>query len=223
MGRWLVILSLAIGQCPDIAAAIESSSEVPLPKPRPKPAPPRQERQGPAVKAAAAIPHAAPRGEADDPATPAQSSAAQESPAAGQNSSGQDSPASESAVQVFRALFPLQPPPIETAPVQPEEGPPVKSARVTGDCAGGKRIVSAYYAQGRQTASGQPFDPHGMTAAHRTLPFGTRLTVSNPRTGKSVIVVINDRGPFVSGVSLDLALGAAQAIGMHGTGAVCIW
>jgi rare lipoprotein A len=243
MGRWLVILSLAIGQCPDIAAAIEPSSEVPLPKPRPKPAPPRQERQAPTVKAAAAIPHAAPRGEADDTATPAEPSAAQEFPAAGQNSSGQassgqdssgqdssgqdssgpDSPANESAAQMFRALFPFQPPAIETTPVQPEEGPPAKSARVPGDCAGGKRIVSAYYAQGRQTASGQPFDPHGMTAAHRTLPFGTRLTVSNPRTGKSVIVVINDRGPFVSGVSLDLALGAAQAIGMHGTGAVCIW
>jgi rare lipoprotein A len=62
-----------------------------------------------------------------------------------------------------------------------------------------------------------------MTAAHRTLPFGTSLTVTNPRTGKSVTVVVNDRGPFISGVSLDLSLGAAQAIGMHGTGAVCIW
>ncbi len=61
-----------------------------------------------------------------------------------------------------------------------------------------------------------------MTAAHRTLPFGTQLTVTNPRTGKSVTVIVNDRGPFVSGVSLDLSRGAAQAIGMHGTGAVCI-
>jgi rare lipoprotein A len=62
-----------------------------------------------------------------------------------------------------------------------------------------------------------------MTAAHRTFPFGTRLTVTNPRTGKSVTVVVNDRGPYVSGVGLDLSLGAAQAIGMHGTGAVCIF
>jgi rare lipoprotein A len=98
---------------------------------------------------------------------------------------------------------------------------PVRPPR--GDCSGGRRIISAFYWEGRHTASGQPFNPHGLTAAHRTLPFGTRLTVSNPRTGKSVAVVINDRGPFVSGVSLDLSLGAAQAIGMRGTGAVCIW
>jgi rare lipoprotein A len=98
---------------------------------------------------------------------------------------------------------------------------PPKSNRT--DCNGGKRIISAFYWQGQRTASGQHFDPQGMTAAHRTLPFGTRLTVTNPRTGKSVTVVVNDRGPFVSGVSLDLSLGAAQAIGMHGTGAVCIW
>jgi rare lipoprotein A (peptidoglycan hydrolase) len=91
------------------------------------------------------------------------------------------------------------------------------------DCGAGKRIISAYYWEGRHTASGQPFNPRGMTAAHRTLPFGTALTVSNPRTGKSVTVIINDRGPYVSGVSLDLSLGAAQAIGMRGTGAVCVW
>jgi rare lipoprotein A len=62
-----------------------------------------------------------------------------------------------------------------------------------------------------------------MTAAHRTLPFGTRLTVTNPRTGKSVIVFVNDRGPFVSGVGLDLSVGAAQVIGLRSTGTVCIW
>jgi rare lipoprotein A len=94
--------------------------------------------------------------------------------------------------------------------------------RAGSDCNGGKRIMAAYYWEGRRTASGQPFNLHGMTAAHRTLPFGTTLTVSNPRTGKSVTVVVNDRGPYVSGVSLDLSLGAAQAIGMRGTGAVRI-
>lgn len=89
-------------------------------------------------------------------------------------------------------------------------------------CNGGQRIISAYYWEGRHTASGEPFNPNGMTAAHRTLPFGTRLTVSNPRTGRSVTVVINDRGPYVRGVSLDLSIAAAKAIGMHGTGSVCI-
>jgi rare lipoprotein A (peptidoglycan hydrolase) len=104
----------------------------------------------------------------------------------------------------------------------PDRSPPTKSTGTDSACNGGRRVMSAYYWEGRQTASGQAFNPQGMTAAHRTLPFGTRLTVTNPRTGKSVNVIVNDRGPFVSGVSLDLSLGAAQAIGMHGTGAVCI-
>jgi rare lipoprotein A len=103
-----------------------------------------------------------------------------------------------------------------------ESGPPANSRGSVGACTDGKKVVSTYYWEGQRTASGERFDPHGMTAAHRTLPFGTRLTVSNPLTGKSVIVIINDRGPFVSGVGIDLSLGAAQALGMRGTGAVCI-
>jgi rare lipoprotein A len=108
---------------------------------------------------------------------------------------------------------PVEQPRSNDGPAKPES----KSA-----CNGGRRIVSAYYWEGRHTASGQAFNPHAMTAAHRTLPFGTRLDVTNPRTGKTVNVLINDRGPFVRGVSLDLSLGAAQAIGLHGTGSVCI-
>jgi rare lipoprotein A len=109
----------------------------------------------------------------------------------------------------------------EESPVQASP-PPAKTRAAPGACSDGKKVISTYYWEGRRTASGERFDPQGMTAAHRTLPFGTRLTVSNPLTGKSVIVVINDRGPFVSGVGLDLSLGAAQALGMRGTGAVCI-
>jgi rare lipoprotein A len=107
----------------------------------------------------------------------------------------------------------------DTTPGRAEPEPERSTA--TG-CNGGRRIISAFYSQGQRTASGQPFDPRGMTAAHRTLPFGTRLTVTNPRTGKSVIVFVNDRGPFISGISLDLSLGAAQAIGLRSTGTVCI-
>jgi rare lipoprotein A len=62
----------------------------------------------------------------------------------------------------------------------------------------------------------------GYTAAHRTLPFGTRMTVTNPRNGRSVTVTINDRGPFNRGIALDLARGAARAIGMNGTRQVCM-
>jgi rare lipoprotein A len=101
----------------------------------------------------------------------------------------------------------------------------VKSAtkrKHAAGCQSGRMVRSAFYWQGRRTASGERFNPDGLTAAHRTLPFGTRLTVTNPRTGKSVEVVINDRGPFSRGLHLDLSRGAARAIGLTGTGTVCI-
>lgn len=90
-----------------------------------------------------------------------------------------------------------------------------------GSCFG-NRIVATWYKSGRRTASGERFNPMGLSAAHRTLPFGTRVRVTNPRNGASVSVVINDRGPFTRGVSLDLSLGAARAIGMHSTQTVCM-
>jgi rare lipoprotein A len=75
---------------------------------------------------------------------------------------------------------------------------------------------------GRKTASGQRFNAHGMSAAHRTLPFGTHLHVTYPATGRSVTVVVNDRGPAKwTGKSIDLSYGAARALGMGGTGTVC--
>lgn len=88
-------------------------------------------------------------------------------------------------------------------------------------CAG-ELVVATWYATGRRTANGEAFDPDGLTAAHRTLPFGSRVRVINPHSGKAVTVVINDRGPFVKGVTLDLARGAARAIGMHSTQWVCM-
>ena len=70
---------------------------------------------------------------------------------------------------------------------------------------------------GNRTANGEIFNPNGLTAAHRSLPFGTCLRVSNPKTGRSVKVRVNDRGPFTKGVHLDLSAGAARAIGMRST------
>ena len=58
------------------------------------------------------------------------------------------------------------------------------------------------------------FNPNGLTAAHRTLPFGTKVRVTNTRTGKSVVVRINDRGPFIRGRVIDLSLGAAKLVEM---------
>src|SRR6266508_6302650 len=66
--------------------------------------------------------------------------------------------------------------------------------------------VASYYQYGRKTASGERFNPKGLTAAHRTLRFGTRVKVTHLKTGKSVIVRINDRGPFSGGRIIDLSL-----------------
>jgi len=78
--------------------------------------------------------------------------------------------------------------------------------------------VASYYWQGKRVASGARYNPNGLTAAHRTLPFGTRIRVSDPKTQRSVIVTINDRGPFVRGRVLDLSLGAARALGLESRG-----
>ncbi|PZQ15907.1 MAG: septal ring lytic transglycosylase RlpA family lipoprotein [Ancylobacter novellus] len=81
---------------------------------------------------------------------------------------------------------------------------------------------ASWYALHSKTASGERMQPYALTAAHRTLPFGTRIRVSNQRTGKSVVVRINDRGPFIRGRFLDLSKGAARSIGMGGVGSVCV-
>ena len=69
----------------------------------------------------------------------------------------------------------------------------------------------------KRTANGEQFNPNALTAAHKTLPFGTRVQVTHK--GKSVIVRINDRGPFIKGRSIDLSRAAARKIGCHG---VCV-
>ncbi|APB33223.1 rare lipoprotein A [Gloeomargarita lithophora Alchichica-D10] len=68
--------------------------------------------------------------------------------------------------------------------------------------------------QGRRTASGEPFNPQALTAAHRTLPFGTQVRVTNLRNGQAVVVRINDRGPHIPGREIDISTGAAQAVGL---------
>lgn len=81
--------------------------------------------------------------------------------------------------------------------------------------------VASYYADafhGKLTSNGETFDMHALTAAHRTFPFGTKVRVTNLGNGKSVVVRVNDRGPFVDGRIIDLALGAAKAIDMVQTG-----
>jgi rare lipoprotein A len=81
--------------------------------------------------------------------------------------------------------------------------------------------VSSWYGQqfdGRPTASGERFDMHGLTAAHRTLTLGTRARITNLDNGREVDLIINDRGPFVRGRILDCSYGAAKALGFAGAG-----
>lgn len=78
--------------------------------------------------------------------------------------------------------------------------------------------LASYYRHGKRTASGEPFNPAAFTAAHRHLPFGTRVRVTDVKSGRSVVVRINDRGPFHRARIIDLSLGAARAIGLHRSG-----
>jgi rare lipoprotein A len=93
------------------------------------------------------------------------------------------------------------------------------AARAAGSY-GDAGVASVY--SGGQTASGEHMTAGGMTAAHRTLPFGTSVTVLNNRNGRAVVVRINDRGPFVRGRVIDLSPAAARAIGISGLAPVSL-
>jgi len=82
--------------------------------------------------------------------------------------------------------------------------------------------TASWYHEGSRTANGERYRPDGISAAHRSLPFGTRVQVRNQRTGRSITVRINDRGPFIGGRIIDLSRGARQALGMGGLAPVCL-
>jgi rare lipoprotein A len=98
-------------------------------------------------------------------------------------------------------------------------GASASSASAAGQCG-----RASWYALHSKTASGERMNPSALTAAHRSLPFGTKLRVTNQGNGRSVVVRINDRGPFVRGRVLDLSKGAAGQLGFIGSGhtAVCM-
>ena len=94
-----------------------------------------------------------------------------------------------------------------SAPAAAEETKPVQSG------------AASWYGpgfHGKRTANGERFNTNDLTAAHKTLPFGTKVQVTNERTGKSVVVRINDRGPYAHGRVIDLSKAAAQAVGIEG-------
>jgi rare lipoprotein A (peptidoglycan hydrolase) len=97
---------------------------------------------------------------------------------------------------------------------QPDESTPRYTRR--NDDAPAKTIRASWYGgyfHGRKTASGDTYDQDGMTAAHKTLPLGSMIEVSNPKNGQSLILRVNDRGPFIEGRDLDLSRGAARHLG----------
>lgn len=116
---------------------------------------------------------------------------------------------------------------IELVPVQPSAEvtlpelagqPPAPSAPQETVLGQGSASYYAAKFDGRRTASGERFDNSGMTAAHRSLPFGSRVRVTNPANGRSVIVRINDRGPFTRGRLIDVSRAAAEELGMVARG-----
>ena len=83
-------------------------------------------------------------------------------------------------------------------------------------------VASIYAYAGEKTANGERAHPGGLTAAHKSLPFGTRVTVTNKRNGRSVTVRINDRGPFVRGRIIDLTPAGARVLGFDGLASVSV-
>ena len=102
--------------------------------------------------------------------------------------------------------------PTATAAPQPVSASPQRSAML---------MVASWYGQkfqGRKTSSGDIFDLNKLTAAHKTLPLGSRVKLTVPKTGRSVIVLVNDRGPWLKGRDFDLSEAAAIQLGIHDQG-----
>jgi rare lipoprotein A len=134
---------------------------------------------------------------------------------AAQSQEAADPPVAENATEPSPAEAPASvEPPGATVTTPPASTPPMSVAEVI------EGIVS-YYGQefaGRRTASGERFDPNQLTMAHKTLPFGTLVRVTNLHNNQSVVLRVNDRGPFVGGRVGDVSAGAARLLMMLQTG-----
>ena len=116
---------------------------------------------------------------------------------------------------------PTVPPPAAPSPTVPTPpAPPASAGAAISTQQRGRISMYGNDLAGRKTASGEPFDPTALIMAHRTLPFGTHVRVTNLENQRSVEVVVNDRGPFVSGRIADLSEAAARRIGMVADGVV---
>jgi rare lipoprotein A len=115
------------------------------------------------------------------------------------------------------------PPPVAPPAASPTASPAASAQPAREPDAPAMRGRISHYGEafaGKPTASGEPFDPEKLTMAHRTLPFGTRVRVTNLENQRSVEVVVNDRGPAIAGRIADLSLGAARRLGMVADGVI---
>jgi rare lipoprotein A len=115
-----------------------------------------------------------------------------------------------------------------TVPSSPAAPPTKKATQAPTPPSGGGNVTSSgscgasFYSDGQRTANGEYFDPNAFTAAHKTLPFNTRVRVTNPSNGKSTTVRINDRGPYAGGRCLDLSRAAFAAIANLSAGVITV-
>jgi rare lipoprotein A len=150
-----------------------------------------------------------------------------EPPAAGQASQASASASPSTVLSPTASRSPQRPSRAEARSPRPSPSPsrsrtprPSRSASRASTVVDSGTCGVSYYDTGSTTANGEPFDPDGLTAAHKTLPFDTRVRVTNTANGESVVVRINDRGPFVSGRCIDLARGAFTTIASLSSGVI---
>ncbi|MBW4478893.1 MAG: septal ring lytic transglycosylase RlpA family protein [Tolypothrix brevis GSE-NOS-MK-07-07A] len=107
---------------------------------------------------------------------------------------------------------------------QPQQAKKPSQQNTGGEVQATSKGMASYYSYegGNRTATGERFNPQGLTAAHRSLPFGTRVRVTNTGNGRSVVVRINDRGPFIRGRVIDLSVSAARELGMISSGVAAV-
>jgi rare lipoprotein A len=113
-------------------------------------------------------------------------------------------------------------PPAEASEPEPEPESQPEPEPDSGEVVAAGSCEASYYWEPQPTASGEVFDPEALTAAHKTWDFDTRVRVTNPDTGDSVIVRINDRGPYIDGRCLDLARGAFREIASLDAGVITV-
>jgi rare lipoprotein A len=109
-----------------------------------------------------------------------------------------------------------------TASPKPKPKPTVKKTTAAAKVLESGSCGASFYSDGQLTANGESFNPDALTAAHKTLPFNTKVRVTNPANGKSVTVRINDRGPFIDGRCLDLSRAAFATIASVDVGALIV-